>query len=545
MRASVVFPSASWGGVYETGLDRVVSLYRPMVPADRVEGGEPTGMSVASRDIETLFSVGTLAGHSDGSLLERYAAHREEAAFEVLVRRHGPMVWGVCRRVLRDLHDAEDAFQATFLVLARKVHSIGRRDLVANWLYGVAYQTARKARSMRAKKRIREIQVADVPEPETAPQDDRDDLTEWLDRELSRLPDKYRIPTVLCELEGKTHREAAEQLGWPIGTVSGRLSRARALLARRLSRRGASISIRSLAVLLTREARSASLPAGLIGPTARIANLVAAGRAVAAGAVPAKVAALTAGVMKAMLLDKIKIIAMTLIAGCALAAGGTSLAYRASAADDPNRKDVDQGTDGQDRRIEVPRPGSEKSPIVLARAEEEQADRVTSYPFTIDPEKVYELPALTVDYRDFHLKAGRVSVVPIDTERGITGAMVIGDGTFRYAPSADKVIEGHFRAAMLRFNPDERAAIVPLEKGQRVSDRATWEMSRHLLQVVIRHCWQSNRDHGRIQEVLIPPKGAFAADVYSREHGDLLISFDERTATAYDFTERKALYEKK
>src|SRR5262245_5867706 len=113
-------------------------------------------MKVASRDLQTLFSVGTLGGLSDGRLLERFASHREEAAFEALVQRHGPMVWGVCRRILRDHHDAEDAFQATFLVLARKGHSIAHRELVANWLFGVAYQTAMKARSTRAKRRMRE-----------------------------------------------------------------------------------------------------------------------------------------------------------------------------------------------------------------------------------------------------------------------------------------------------------------------------------------------------------------------------------------------------
>src|SRR5579871_3855392 len=122
-------------------------------------------MSVASRDLQALFSVGTFGGLPDGRLLERFAAHREEAAFESLIHRHGPMVWGVCRRILRDHHDAEDAFQATFLVLARKGHSIAHRELVANWLYGVAYQTARKARATRARRAKREGQVTDMPEP--------------------------------------------------------------------------------------------------------------------------------------------------------------------------------------------------------------------------------------------------------------------------------------------------------------------------------------------------------------------------------------------
>jgi RNA polymerase sigma factor (sigma-70 family) len=502
-------------------------------------------MNVASPDLQTLFSMGTLGGLSDGRLLERFAAQRDEAAFEALVRRHGPMVWGICRRVLRDHHDAEDTFQATFLVLARKAHSIAHRELVANWLYGVAYQTAMKARSTREKRRVREGRVMDVQEPEAVPRDHRDDLTECLDLELSRLPDKYRIPIVLCEIEGKTHREAAEQLGWPIGTVSGRLSRAKSLLARLLCRQGVSLSAGSLAVLLARDAAAASMPPKLIGSTVQAAILFAAERAVTAGMVSAEVAMLVEGVLKTMLLSKVKFATVALLVGIALAVGGTGLAYRALAADGPSRQQAGEATKAQDRRIEVLQPKSDKSPISLARAEDPPADRMVSYPFTIDRDKVYEFPALTVDYRDLHFKAGRVSVVPISTERGITGAMVIGDGTFRYTPVADKVIEGHFRAAMLRFNPEEQAAIVPLEKGEPVSDRGTWEMSRHLLQVVIRHCWQSNKDGGRRQEVLIPPKGAFAAVFYSKEHGDLLISCDGRTSIAYNFTDRKALYEKK
>jgi RNA polymerase sigma factor (sigma-70 family) len=274
-----------------------------------------------------LFSLGTLGGLSDGSLLERFAAHREDAAFEALVRRHGPVVWGVCRRVLRNHHDAEDAFQATFLVLARKGHSIAHRELVANWLYGVAYQTAIKARSTRAKRRMREGGTADIPELAVAPHDVRDDLTELLDRELSRLSDKYRIPIVLCELAGKTHREAADQLGWPIGTVSGRLSRARVILAKRLSRRGVSFSLGSLAVLVAQDSASASVPTHLIGATAQAASVLLGGQAVTAAAVSAKVSTLVQGVLKTMLLSKAKTIALVVlslaVAGAVIWQAGT------------------------------------------------------------------------------------------------------------------------------------------------------------------------------------------------------------------------------
>ncbi len=270
-------------------------------------------MSVASRDIQTLFSVGTIGGHSDAKLLERFAAHREEVVFEEIVRRHGPMVWGVCRRVLRDHHDAEDAFQATFLVLARKGHAIARRELLAHWLHGVAYQTARKTRSTRARRRMREAQVPDMPEPEAVSQQGHDDQAEWLDHALNGLPEKYRIPVVLCELEGKTHKEAASQLGWPIGTVSGRLSRARVMLARRLCGRGASASAGALAVLLARESSAAGMPTHLIGSTARAASLVAAGGA-ATGVVSTEVVALAQEAAKALLVGKVKKLVVTLLA---------------------------------------------------------------------------------------------------------------------------------------------------------------------------------------------------------------------------------------
>ncbi len=263
-------------------------------------------MNVSSRELQTLFSVGTLGGVSDGRLLERFAAHRDEAAFEALVRRHGSMVWGICRRLLRDHHDAEDAFQVTFLVLARKGQSIAQRELVANWLYAVAYQTALKARSMKARRRMREGQVTNMPAPEAVSLNHRDDLTESLDRELSRLPDKYRIPIILCELQEKTHQEAAELLGWPIGTVSGRLSRAKSLLAQRLARTGVSLSAGSLTLLVAPDAESASVLPKLIGSAVQTASLFAAGRAVSVGMVSAEVTALTREVLKMMLLGKLK-----------------------------------------------------------------------------------------------------------------------------------------------------------------------------------------------------------------------------------------------
>src|SRR5882724_9562146 len=152
------------------------------------------------------------------------------------------MVMGVCRRVPRRHHDAEDAFQATFLVLARKASTLSTRGLVGHWLYGVAYNTARKAKAAANKRRERERATSELPEPAMAPPRDSPDLNDALDQELSRLPGKYRIAIVLCDLEGKTRAEAARHMGCPEGTVTSRLAYGRVLLAKRLARRGAALS---------------------------------------------------------------------------------------------------------------------------------------------------------------------------------------------------------------------------------------------------------------------------------------------------------------
>ena len=250
------------------------------------------------------------------------------------MRRHGPMVWGVCRRVLRNHHDAEDAFQATFLVLVRKAASIASRELLANWLYGVAHQTALKARATAAKRKGRERQVTEMPEPAVTQQDLWRDLQPLLDEELSRLPDKYRGVIVLCDLEGKTRKEAARQLGCPEGTVAGRLARARTMLAKRLTRRGVALSGGALAAVLSQQAASAGVPASVVASTIKAASLLAAGKAAATGAISVKVAALTEGVMKAMLLTKLKaVIAVVLILGF-VATGATVLTCRTAAGQD-------------------------------------------------------------------------------------------------------------------------------------------------------------------------------------------------------------------
>ena len=244
---------------------------------------------------------------SDADLLHSFIHRHDEAAFEALIRRHGPMVLGVARRILQHAQDAEDAFQATFLVLVRKAGSIMPRALVGHWLYGVAIRTAMKAKAMKSKRRARESQAR--PQTRPVPSHSWEELAPLLDRELAALPAKYRLPVFLCDLEGKTHREAARQLGWPAGTLETRLTAGRQLLARRLTRQGVTLSAGGVAAILAQNAASAALPPALVATTLKAGMLYAAGPAMAAAAVSTHITALAQGVLNAMLLNKIKIAA--------------------------------------------------------------------------------------------------------------------------------------------------------------------------------------------------------------------------------------------
>lgn len=242
---------------------------------------------------------------SDAQLLEAFIERRGQGAFRALLERHGAMVMGVCRRILRNHHDAEDAFQATFLVLARKAASVVPRRLLANWLYGVACRTAMKANSSACRRRLRERQVSDMPEPQTADHQLWSELETLIDRELSRLADKYRAPVVLVDLQGKTRKEAARTLHIAEGTLSSRLAKARSLLAARLARHGYALPVGSLVLLLG--AASPAIPATILAATAEAAALSTTGAAVA-GLISPKAAALTEGVLKAMFLAKLKVV---------------------------------------------------------------------------------------------------------------------------------------------------------------------------------------------------------------------------------------------
>jgi RNA polymerase sigma factor (sigma-70 family) len=344
-----------------------------------------------------------VAGLGDSELLGRYIAGGDEAAFEALVRRHGTMVLAVCNRVLKNCHDAEDAFQATFLVLVRKAASIVKRETVGGWLYGVAYKTALKARMGNSERRTKEIRAGSMRKEEVVGEDAWAEMRPLIDQELNRLPDKYRVLILLCDLGGKTRKEAASQLGWPEGTVSGRLARARTLLAKRLARHGLPLGGVTAALSVSQNTALAASPAILAASTVKSAMAFAA-RQTSAGAISVKAAALAEGVLKAMLMSKLKWAAVVLV--LMLAGGYGALTYSAAAG---------QGAGSH----EDPAPKPEASPANPPQAEVKltKAEKALQ-----DLGKVYKL----ADGED--LKCFRAPFLP---ERKAYGILQVGPGAER------------------------------------------------------------------------------------------------------------------
>jgi RNA polymerase sigma factor (sigma-70 family) len=277
--------------------------------------------------IDTLFQVGAVTGTSDGELLERFSTSRGgsgQAAFEEIVNRHGAMVLGVCRRVLADRQAAEDAFQATFLVLALRAGSIRKPESVGPWLHGVAARVALRGAAQTRRRRERPLAEAHQPGADSA-DPDLTEIRSVLDEELERLPEKYRRPVVLCYLEGQTQEEAAQVLGWTKGTVSGRLARAKDMLRGRLERRGLAPTAAVLPGLFAPEPASAAVPASLLAPTVRAASalgLAGAEAELASG----HVTKLARSVLRATLLTRLKLaVAVAFLALGASAVAASSL----------------------------------------------------------------------------------------------------------------------------------------------------------------------------------------------------------------------------
>lgn len=276
----------------------------------------------ALRYVHTLFESGSLSGLSDGQLLRRFNDRREgvsEAAFALLVEEHGPMVLRVCRSILADSHAAEDAFQATFLILAQKANALQVRDTVGPWLYQVAFRVASCARSTAFRHRRLEARAAELKtvaiEEETA-----DDIAPIVHAELDALPERYRAVVVLCCLEGRTHAEAARQLGCPVGTVQSRLARGRERLRDRLVRRG----IAPAAILLGTASAEAALPEVLLNSTTELALMFVAGGMSSTGAISGGLKLLYRKVSGDMLMNKVKsslfaIVGISAVVVCAFA----------------------------------------------------------------------------------------------------------------------------------------------------------------------------------------------------------------------------------
>jgi RNA polymerase sigma factor (sigma-70 family) len=290
-----------------------------------------TQLSPVLRHIHKLVGAGPGAGPTDADLLERFVRDRDEAAFAGLVERHGRMVLGVCRNILRQQQDAEDAFQATFLVLARKAGSIRWKESVANWLYGVAYRVSARARSSAGRRWARERRAGKMAEAKPDLEWAFRELESVLTEEVGRLPQKYRAAFVACCLEGMSKAEAARHLGWKEGTVSGRLAEARKRLQTRLSRRGLTLA-GALCVGAVSTATRAAVPAPLAKMTVKAALAGAAGKY--AATVSAHVAGLAEEVSKAMSVSKPKLLTLIVLTTGLVAAAGTRL-YRPAGAAPP------------------------------------------------------------------------------------------------------------------------------------------------------------------------------------------------------------------
>lgn len=271
----------------------------------------------------------------DAELLANFVANRDGDSFAALLKRHGPMVLGVCRRVIGDAHLAEDAFQATFLVLARRAEIVRPRHVVGSWLYGVAYRTALKARGMAIRRKTREKQVDAMPQPAISPEEAWADLQPILDSELARLPDKYRVPVILCDLGGRSQRDVARELKLPAATLANRLAVARRMLAKRLTDRGVVLSAAAVTAALSWHSATTAVPPTLAHLTVQAGCAAAAGAPVA---LPAPVIELSEGIIRMFVLNKLK----TIAAGAALClfllvglSGLTDPSLRASPEDKP------------------------------------------------------------------------------------------------------------------------------------------------------------------------------------------------------------------
>jgi RNA polymerase sigma factor (sigma-70 family) len=332
---------------------------------------ETARLGTVVRHIRKLAVAPGTRALTDAQLLERFAVHQAEDAFAALMQRHGQLVWSVCRHVLRHDQDAEDAFQATFLVLARNAAFIRKQEALASWLHGTAYRIALRARRDALIRRTHESRGKTMPRELPFPETVLREALAVLDEEVQQLSPRQRAAFVLCSLEGKSLAEAAQQLGWKQGTVSGTLARARRRLGQRLTRRGVTLSAALSAVVLGRQAASAALPAGLAHSTTQAALLFAAGKSAAAALASPAAAALVEGVTRTMSLTKLKVATLVLLA--AGVAGAGLLTHQALAAKESAQPPVA----APQASAEDTKPAPPEAPPAASRQEAEQALEVT------------------------------------------------------------------------------------------------------------------------------------------------------------------------
>jgi RNA polymerase sigma factor (sigma-70 family) len=334
----------------------------------------------ATRELRAIIDGGTVAGLTDGQLLERLASHQSaevELAFTALVTRHGPLVFGVCQSLLRNTHDAEDAFQATFMVLACKAGSIRQPHRLGPWLYGVAHRTARRLKAKNARRKSHEAEAAVYSDrahrssgsgqhPSALANHDE---IEALHREIERLPARYKTAIVLCDLQGLTHEEAARRLGRRVGTISSQVSRARERLRRRLDRRGLAYPGGIVAAAID-STKPSVLPNVLVGSTVK--NVMSLSTGLAAGSVPVSIVSLSQGVLRSMLFAKIGLISAALL-GLGVAATGVGVGVGV----------VGRAPQPSPRQPAPERPALNPEPVAVAaaapqpKAEEEEPARET------------------------------------------------------------------------------------------------------------------------------------------------------------------------
>jgi RNA polymerase sigma factor (sigma-70 family) len=332
------------------------------------------------RQIRTLFDLGAIGGLTDRQLLERFeqgGGEGAELAFRALVERHGPMVLRVCRSVLGDADDADDAFQATFLVLVRRAGSLWVHDSLGPWLHQVAHRTAVGLRSAAARRRRHEEAALVRSSRATGAGVEAQELGAVLHEEVGRLPDRYRAVIVLCLLEGLTHAQAARRLGWPAGTVQSRLARGKTLLRDRLTRRGVAPCALGFGGRASIDAAVATPPSALVGATIRTATLFSLDRE----AIPAAITGLAKQVVHAMLILKLKAALRPLLLAALVLGAGVYTALRASGQAPPAAKDASGAVDPQ-----APASGLDagRSPLVAPRELEARAGRGTLLLYALD-----------------------------------------------------------------------------------------------------------------------------------------------------------------